>query len=185
MGIPYRAKNINIISIAIDAPQDVISALSGKVGKAPGDKHQNRLFQRGNRGMKQANPVGGLSIRARAALVVLPVLAAVAALSVGRMGISPLEVIKTLLLRITGGAGIDQQTAMVIFDYQASRGFYWRSLSAPAFPLPDARFKAFFPTRWRRPTRSALPPAQASGRRSACFGILILSACRFWRLYAA
>ena len=29
MGIPYRARNINIISIAIDAPQDTISALSG------------------------------------------------------------------------------------------------------------------------------------------------------------
>ncbi|MBQ7499490.1 MAG: iron-only hydrogenase system regulator [Clostridia bacterium] len=33
MGIPYRAKNINIISVAVDAPQDVISALSGKLGK--------------------------------------------------------------------------------------------------------------------------------------------------------
>ena len=29
MGIPYRAKGISIISIAIDAPQDVISSLSG------------------------------------------------------------------------------------------------------------------------------------------------------------
>ena len=36
MGIPYRAKNINIISIAIDAPQDAISALSGKIGNLPG-----------------------------------------------------------------------------------------------------------------------------------------------------
>ena len=36
MGIPYRAKGINIISVAIDAPQDVISALSGKIGKLPG-----------------------------------------------------------------------------------------------------------------------------------------------------
>lgn len=32
MGIPYRARSINIVSIAIDAPQDVISALSGKIG---------------------------------------------------------------------------------------------------------------------------------------------------------
>ena len=32
MGIPYRKKNINIISVAVDAPQDVISALSGKLG---------------------------------------------------------------------------------------------------------------------------------------------------------
>lgn len=36
MGIPYRDKNINIISIAIDAPQDVISALSGKLGRIDG-----------------------------------------------------------------------------------------------------------------------------------------------------
>lgn len=36
MGIPYRLKNINIISLAVDAPQDVISALSGKIGKIDG-----------------------------------------------------------------------------------------------------------------------------------------------------
>lgn len=36
MGIPYRAKDISVISIAIDAPQDIISALAGKVGNLPG-----------------------------------------------------------------------------------------------------------------------------------------------------
>jgi len=36
MGIPYRKKGINIISIAIDAPQDAISTLSGKIGKLEG-----------------------------------------------------------------------------------------------------------------------------------------------------
>ena len=36
MGIPYLEKKINIISIAIDAPQDVISALSGKIGRIDG-----------------------------------------------------------------------------------------------------------------------------------------------------
>jgi len=36
MGIPYREKGINIISIALDAPQDEISALSGKIGKIKG-----------------------------------------------------------------------------------------------------------------------------------------------------
>ena len=36
MGIPYRAKGINIISIAIDATQDDISALAGKVGNLEG-----------------------------------------------------------------------------------------------------------------------------------------------------
>ena len=36
MGIPYRKRGISIISIALDAPQDTISALSGKVGKLKG-----------------------------------------------------------------------------------------------------------------------------------------------------
>ena len=36
MGIPHKEKNVNIISIAIDAPQNVISALSGKIGALDG-----------------------------------------------------------------------------------------------------------------------------------------------------
>ena len=36
MGIPYRKRGISIISIALDAPQDTISALSGKIGKLAG-----------------------------------------------------------------------------------------------------------------------------------------------------
>ncbi|MGI6041523.1 MAG: TM1266 family iron-only hydrogenase system putative regulator [Candidatus Alectryocaccobium sp.] len=36
MGIPYKEKNMSIISIVIDAPQDEISALSGKIGKLHG-----------------------------------------------------------------------------------------------------------------------------------------------------
>ena len=36
IGIPYRARGINIISIAIDAPQDEISSLAGKLGNIHG-----------------------------------------------------------------------------------------------------------------------------------------------------
>ena len=36
MGIPYRDKGISIISVAVDAPQEEISALSGKIGRLPG-----------------------------------------------------------------------------------------------------------------------------------------------------
>ena len=32
MGIPYRQRNINIISVVLDAPQNEISALAGKIG---------------------------------------------------------------------------------------------------------------------------------------------------------
>ena len=36
MGLPYRQKNINIICVAVDAPQDVISAMAGKLGRVRG-----------------------------------------------------------------------------------------------------------------------------------------------------
>ena len=36
MGIPYRDKGSSIISVAVDAPQEKISALSGRIGRLPG-----------------------------------------------------------------------------------------------------------------------------------------------------
>ena len=36
MGIPYRARGINIISLVVDAPQNVISTLSGRIGRLEG-----------------------------------------------------------------------------------------------------------------------------------------------------
>lgn len=36
MGLPYKKKNVNIICVAVDAPQDTISALSGKLGRLAG-----------------------------------------------------------------------------------------------------------------------------------------------------
>lgn len=36
MGIPYQKKGINIISVAVDAPADVISALAGRLGNLDG-----------------------------------------------------------------------------------------------------------------------------------------------------
>lgn len=36
MGIPYHTRGINIISVAVDAPQNIISALSGRIGRLAG-----------------------------------------------------------------------------------------------------------------------------------------------------
>lgn len=36
MGIPYRERGISIISIALDAPDNTISALAGKIGNLQG-----------------------------------------------------------------------------------------------------------------------------------------------------
>ena len=36
MGIPYRSRGVNIISVAVDAPNDIINALSGKIGRIQG-----------------------------------------------------------------------------------------------------------------------------------------------------
>ena len=36
MGVPYHARGVSIISVAMDAPADEISALSGKIGRLAG-----------------------------------------------------------------------------------------------------------------------------------------------------
>lgn len=36
MGIPYKQKNVRIISVVLDAPVDTINALTGKIGKIKG-----------------------------------------------------------------------------------------------------------------------------------------------------
>ncbi|MCL2575366.1 MAG: iron-only hydrogenase system regulator [Defluviitaleaceae bacterium] len=36
MGLPYKQKKMNIISVVVDAPHDTISALSGKIGRIEG-----------------------------------------------------------------------------------------------------------------------------------------------------
>ncbi|MBE6963693.1 MAG: iron-only hydrogenase system regulator [Ruminococcaceae bacterium] len=36
MGVPYRTRGVNVISVAMDAPADAISALSGKIGRLSG-----------------------------------------------------------------------------------------------------------------------------------------------------
>ena len=38
MGVPYRQKNLNVISVVMDAPQPVINSLSGKLGMIEGVK---------------------------------------------------------------------------------------------------------------------------------------------------
>ncbi len=36
MGVPHRRRSVSVISVAVEAPADVISALSGKIGRLPG-----------------------------------------------------------------------------------------------------------------------------------------------------
>ena len=36
MGLPYRQKKLNVISIVVDAPQPIINSLSGKLGMISG-----------------------------------------------------------------------------------------------------------------------------------------------------
>ncbi len=48
MGLPYRERNLSIVSIAVDAPQNTISELSGKIGKINGisvkTAYSNKIF---------------------------------------------------------------------------------------------------------------------------------------------
>ena len=49
MGIPYRDRGLNIVSIAIDAPQDVIAALAGQIGNIEGisvkTAYSNKIYK--------------------------------------------------------------------------------------------------------------------------------------------
>ena len=45
MGIPYRSRKMNLISVAVDAPQDTISAISGKIGRLKGVSAKTVLSQ--------------------------------------------------------------------------------------------------------------------------------------------
>ena len=49
MGIPYRDRSLSIVSIAIDAPQDVIATLAGKIGNISGisvkTAYSNKIYK--------------------------------------------------------------------------------------------------------------------------------------------
>ena len=45
MGLPYEKKKISIISVVVDAPVDVISALSGKLGRTSRSPCQSPALQ--------------------------------------------------------------------------------------------------------------------------------------------
>ena len=53
MGIPYREKGVNIICVAVDAPTDVINAMTGKIGRLPGVSAK-AIYSRGS-GAKTAD----------------------------------------------------------------------------------------------------------------------------------
>lgn len=48
MGLPYKERNLSIVSLAVDASQDVISTLTGKIGKLDGisvkTAYSNKIF---------------------------------------------------------------------------------------------------------------------------------------------
>ncbi len=52
MGLPYRAKGVNIISVTLDAPESIISALSGKLGQISGISVKSMLAKEA-RGVKK------------------------------------------------------------------------------------------------------------------------------------
>ena len=70
--------------------------------------------------MKGESSVGGLSLKAHILLILLPPLTVIAALAVGRMGLSPLEVVKVVLGRLAG-AEIDPQADRVVFAIRLPR----------------------------------------------------------------
>lgn len=59
MGVPYPQRGVSIISIAMDAPADTISALSGKIGRAPRRHRQDSVRPGGGPGREIRPPRRG------------------------------------------------------------------------------------------------------------------------------
>ncbi len=49
MGLPYQQKGVSIISIVVDAPENIISALSGKLGRITGISVKSMLAKTNNK----------------------------------------------------------------------------------------------------------------------------------------
>jgi iron complex transport system permease protein len=71
--------------------------------------------------MKKARLAGDLSWKSQIVLIILPVVTAMAALAIGRMGISPIEVIKSILNRFGGNFEVSTQTEAVIWTMRFTR----------------------------------------------------------------
>ncbi len=53
MGLPYRNRGISIISLVIDAPENIISTLSGKLGQISGINVKTMIAKPTKDGNKQ------------------------------------------------------------------------------------------------------------------------------------
>lgn len=60
MGIPYKEKQVNIISVVLDAPADIISALAGKLGRIP-DVRSKAIYSKEKKIQREPGPKGGAS----------------------------------------------------------------------------------------------------------------------------
>ena len=58
MGLPYEKKKVNIISIVLDAPGNIISALSGKLGRLWGCELQSSLYKNRRKGVRRTRKRG-------------------------------------------------------------------------------------------------------------------------------
>lgn len=50
MGIPYKKRGVSVMSVAVDADEDTISAMSGKIGKLPGISSKTVYAKMGSEG---------------------------------------------------------------------------------------------------------------------------------------
>ncbi|MEG0768317.1 MAG: iron ABC transporter permease [Ruthenibacterium sp.] len=71
--------------------------------------------------MRRARAVGALSPAWKIALLLLPILAAIAALGIGRIVIAPADVLRSLSAKLTGGAGLSQQMETVLWTIRLPR----------------------------------------------------------------
>lgn len=119
--------------------------------------------------MKRTRLAGTLSVQSRIALVILPIITVIAAMAIGRMSISPVEVIKSILNHFGGSFKIGRQTEMVIWTMRFPR-ILLAALVGAGLSVAGCAFQSLFSNPLATPDTLGVASGAAFG---AALGLLI------------
>lgn len=118
-----------------------------------------------------------LSTLSKVLLLILPLVVAVLALCIGRLGISPAEVIRSIFGKITGNADLESKNELVLWNIRMPR-IILAALVGAGLSVSGCTFQSLFPILLPRPIQSEFQAEPASERLLRFFSGLILLSLR-------
>lgn len=119
--------------------------------------------------MKKARLAGTLSVQSQITLVILPIITVIAAMAIGRMSISPIEVIKSILNHFGGSFKISRQAEIVIWTMRFPR-ILLALLVGAGLSVAGCAFQSLFSNPLATPDTLGVASGAAFG---AALGLLI------------